>query len=442
MRPRTVTHLVIAMFLLLGLVAEGFTQEQEAPLTVQECVDLALQRNPVLKSAREEINANKQIERAAFKDFLPKFEATYNYTYNKNVPTIVFGGTEIPIGAQDQYDAFIGIRQPIFAGGSIYYNYQLAKLGVDTSKIDYSRRKMDLILDVKITYYNILRTEQNRREAEESVNRLTAHLNDAKDFFAVGLIAKNDVLQSEVQLAQARQDLVRAEQAQRLAVSRMNVILERELDDPLKLAEGLEYRPFPLPFEKGLAMAYEQRPEIIAGKVAVERSEKTISLAESAYFPNISITARYKRSADDSDLNNNPYGIVENVTALTSLTWTFFEWGKTRNLVAESKSRLNQARYALIQVTDSVRLEVKQTFLDLEEAEKNIGFARIAIEQAEENYRLNQERYKVQVATSTDVLDAQGLLTRARTNYYNALAQYDMARARVERVIGLETSNP
>ncbi len=428
--------LAVLCLMLAGFAGSG-RAEGGGALTLQECVDIAVERSPILKAARADVRATGYRRDEAFAGFFPRLEAGYSYQYNHHVPAFVIPGMgEVSIGSQDQYSAFVGLTQPIFAGGSIYYNHELAKLGVDTSNLNCEQLKLDLILSVKTTYYAILGAEKNKLEAEQAVKRLESHLADAQGLFSAGVIAKNDVLQSEVKLAQGRQDLVRAEQALKLNTAQLNMLLTNRIDAPAVLADILEYEPYPATFEDELEKAYKQRPEIAAARSAIQQREKSVELSKSTYYPDINLVLRYQKEADTALLSKNPYGLNENVTALATMSWTFWEWGKTTKMVAESKARANQAQHTFTQVTDSVTLEVKQAFLELETAGKNISVAQLAILQAEENYRLNQERYRVQVATSTEVLDAQTLLTQAHTNYFNALSQYAIAKARVARAVG------
>jgi outer membrane protein TolC len=104
--------------------------------------------------------------------------------------------------------------------------------------------------------------------------------------------------------------------------------------------------------------------------------------------------------------------------------------------VGENKVKVTQAEDSKIQLAEGIILEVQQDFLNMQTAEKNIGVAEKAIEQAEENLRMSEERYKYQVATATDVLDAVTLLAQARVNYYGALSDFNVARARLERAMG------
>jgi len=118
--------------------------------------------------------------------------------------------------------------------------------------------------------------------------------------------------------------------------------------------------------------------------------------------------------------------------------WNFWEWGRTSYGVKEKRSRLSQAELRKKQIVDNIRLEVKNAYLRTQQAEQAIITIEKAIEQAKENYRINQERYKEQVATQTDVLIAQTLLTRTMTNYYNALYAFKISKATLYRVMGQE----
>ena len=123
-----------------------------------------------------------------------------------------------------------------------------------------------------------------------------------------------------------------------------------------------------------------------------------------------------------------------NVQALA--TFTIGDWGKTAYKVGESKVKVTQAEDTKIQLKEGIILEVKNDYLNMLVAEKNIAVAEKAIEQAEENLRMSEERYKYQVATATDVLDAVTLLAQARVNYYGALSDFNVAKARLERAMG------
>ena len=121
-------------------------------------------------------------------------------------------------------------------------------------------------------------------------------------------------------------------------------------------------------------------------------------------------------------------------------SWNFWEWGRTKYRVGASLSREIQSADALTGFKDRIALEVKNAYLSMREAEKRISVTRTAIGQAEENFRINQERYREHIATSTDVIDAQTLLARARADYFGAISDYRIAIARLERAMGISSA--
>jgi outer membrane protein TolC len=119
-------------------------------------------------------------------------------------------------------------------------------------------------------------------------------------------------------------------------------------------------------------------------------------------------------------------------------TWDFWQWGRTFHNVKAQLSRQSQAAFKKDRILDEIRLEVKQSYFKTLEAEKNIDTIETAIELAKENFRINEERYKEQVATATDLLVSQTLLSRTMTNYYNALYDFKIAKAFLYRAMGQE----
>jgi outer membrane protein TolC len=299
--------------------------------------------------------------------------------------------------------------------------------------MDLETVKRDIVLQVREGYYNILRAEKFKDVGVQAVKNFEAQLEVSKAFFDVGLIPKNDLLQSEVRLANAKQVLVRAETDLAVAKSQFNILLRRDVNTPFQIVDILEYKPSPYRFEESLNEALRQRPEIKAAEIQVNQAKETVKIARAGFFPTIDFSASYNRLSDEPLLN----GLTVENRAVTGLaTMTFWEWGKTAYRVGESKVRVNQAEDAKDQLVEVIILEVKQNYLNVLQSEKNVGVAEKSIEQAEENLRLNEERYKYQVATATDVLDAVTLLAQARVNYYGALSEFNVAKARLERSMG------
>jgi len=427
-------------FILLAMVIGGtvWAQSLQEPLTLEESIKIALEKNLRLHSAMEGIRGSKFRQKQAVTNFLPFWTGQYGYT-RYSFPNFIgnFGGGVTGLeraSTPEVYDFNTNLSQPLFTGGLNLANYRLEKFGVDISKADVETVKRDIVLQVREGYFNILRADKFVDVTNQAVKQFEAQLEVSKAFFEVGIIPKNDLLQSEVRLANARQALVGAERDLALAKSSFNILLRRGVNEPLSVVDILEYKPPALRLEDSLDEALRQRPEIKSAGLRVDQAKESVKIAKSEFFPTVSLTGNYSRSSDEYDLHSDLQSERWTLQALATLT--IFDWGKTFYRVGENKVKVTQAEDSKIQLAEGIILEVKQDYLNLMTAEKNIGVAEKAIEQAEENLRMNEERYKYQVATATDVLDAVTLLAQARLNYYSALSDFNIAKARLDRAMG------
>jgi outer membrane protein len=275
--------------------------------------------------------------------------------------------------------------------------------------------------------------------SEQRVIQIASQKEVAENFFEVGMSPLNDLLQAQATLANARQGLIVAQNNLEIAKSQFNIVLRRPVNSPVALEDILDYTPFIHDIDFCLSSARDNRLEIKVADLEAEIAEKEVMLARKDYYPSINLTGRYTRIGDQYDVDGGE-GISDaaswNIQATAQ--WDFWEWGRTSFGVKEKLHRLSQAQYRRAQILDNIELEVKTSFLRTKEGEKNIITVEKAIEQAKENFRINQERFKEQVATTTDVLDAQTLLSDTLTNYFNALYDFKISNATLFRAMGQE----
>jgi outer membrane protein len=411
-------------------------QALQQPLTLEESIKIALERNLPLHSAIMGVEGSEFRRREAITNFLPLWTGQYSFT-RYNTPIVVgivpVSGLGV-VGSRNIYEVNSTIQQPLFTGGLNLANYRSAKLGVDLSKASVETAKRDVVLQVRVGYFNIIRAEKFVDVAKQAVKQFEAQLEVTKAFFDVGIVPKNDVLQAEVRLANAVQALISTENALATAKASFNTLLIREINTPFEVVDILAYKPFPLGFEAALEEALRQRPEIKAAQVNIDQAKENVKAAKSGFFPTISLAGNYARVSDAAALNSDSTTERWTIQALASLT--LFDWGNTAYKVGENKVKVTQAEDSKTQLILSITFEVKNDYLNMLVAEKSLGVAQKAIEQAEENLRMNEERYKYQVATQTDVLDAVTLLAQARVNYYGALSDFNVAEAQLERGMG------
>ena len=440
---------LVLRFGLLGMVLFiwPITAQSETPakiLTMEESVQWAFKESSQLKTAQEAIQGAEFKKKQAQTGFLPKLSTQYSYYYINAPQTVTIPAqnnglipeSTLTLGSQNNYAFYTILEQPVFTGLALTRTYELAKLGLDVSRIKFEQEKVTLAYKVKEAYWNILKSQKIRSVAEQTVLQITDHVRVAKDFYAVGLIPLNDLLKSQVQLADAQQNLVRAENSVLLALANFNTLLRFPLEKETKIQDILKYNPFGDSLETCQAEALQKRPEIKETETQLEIARKNIQLAQSEYYPQVVLQSRYIKQGDTPAVSGSLFVQADNWDVTAALKWTFWEWGRTHYLVQEKISQREQVKEALTQIKDLIRLEVKEAYLSLREAEKNIGVAEKTIEQAEENFRISQVRYREQVTTSLEVLDAQTLLAQAKNNAYQALYAYNLAQSRLTRAIG------
>jgi outer membrane protein len=434
----------IGLVLVFFIMAQGVTAAEKV-FTLDESIETALKQSTLIRAAQEGVLGAEAQKKEAFTGFLPKLSTSYNYTRLNSEPystmppwpPLTTSPSRLVVGTQDNYTWAVEARQPLFAGGGIAANYEAGKIGFEISKMEKDAVTQDIVQEVRVAYFNILKAEKLLGVASQSLEQLQAHRNVAQNFFDVGLIPRNDLLQSEVQVANGEQSLIRAENSVALTKAKFNTILRRNINDPVRVEDILAYRPYNPGIEDCIKAAMENRPEIKSQTLKVDQAKSLVKLARSDFFPTVSAVGHYERGGDTPGVAGTPFKDSENWYVMGVANWTFWEWGKTKYRVDASRSRENLSIDLLNNTRDQVALEVKNAYLVMQESEKQVMVAKKAIEQAQENFRINEERYREQVATSTDVLDAQTLLTRAKSDYANALSEYNISHVRLERAMGV-----
>jgi len=425
--------------------ANGFAEEADKQnyFTLESAIQEALKNNYQVKIKKEQVDEARHVKDQARADFFPKLSTNYSYTRLDEAtvsPAVPLGaGLSIParaVNTEDNYQWRTSVRQPVFTGFALLSTYELTKLGIDRSEWELEQEKLNLVLTVKDSYFNILRADIAVNVVRQEMDALESHLEVARNFYEVGIIPINELLKAEVELANAAQNLVRAQNSARNVRAFFNNVLARPTNLPVAVEDISAYRPVVFNLEEAMDKALLHRPEMKLVNIALLQADQQIRLAASRYYPEVSVFADYIKEGDTLGVSGSGFHDDERWQAGGLLTWTFWEWGKTKSAVRERMSEKLQLMETRESIRQNINLELIQAGLELDQADKNIPTTRKAVEQAEENLRVTQERYKAQVTTTTEVLDAQALLTRARTNYYNALIDHHLAEARLQRAVG------
>lgn len=423
-----------------------FAEEQQAPvveLNLQQAMEKAFNTNPAIKisgyekeSAQADYNATRQgrgititgqhsTTRGGYDDYMP--------IYGTDGQTVI-GQTK---GIGNNHSNTITASIPIYTGGRISGAIDQAEANFKYFEVGQQKAYNDMRETVTNGYYTMLQADNLQNLNRESVNRLEEHLKNVQAQYAVGVVAKVDVLRSEVELADAQQTLIKAENAYQIAEANLNKIIGMPMDTTLKLQDSLQYTPYDNDMQYCLDYAAQHRPELEQAKQGVEAAKGALKVARSGHMPQVSANASQKWSDNNwpGDENGN-WGVG------VSVSMNIFDTGVTLSKIHGAEADLAKAEETYRDTVDAVMLDVRSTYLGLREAEKRINTTQVAVSKAEEDFHIAQVRYMAGVGTNTDVLDAQVALTDAQNNYVQSLYDYNTSKTALETAIGVPMEFP
>ena len=248
-------------------------------------------------------------------------------------------------------------------------------------------------------------------------------------------MAKSDVLSSQVQLANAKQALVTAQNNYDVAMATLNNLIGLPTNTVLNIDDQLKYNKYDLDLQKCTDYALLNRPDGVAGDYSVRQAEAAVEVAKAGRRPTVNLAAS-KTIAGESPFKDN-HTSSDVWSAGLNASWNFFDNNVTGAAIHAAEAALRSAQEEAAATKENIQLDVRTAFLDLNAAEKNIATTAVAVEQAEEDYKIAQVRYSAGVDTNLSVMDAQEKLTSARTNYYQALYQYNTSKAALDKAMGI-----
>ncbi|BBO70267.1 transporter [Desulfosarcina alkanivorans] len=425
-------------FFWLGVVVPTYGDENTAPpdMDLEKTVAQALEANISAQISKQRTRAADAVVKARKAELLPTFSTQYNYTRNDEprfsvIPTV---GVVQP---EDEYAWVTSVTQPLFTGFALTNQYRLARMGLDAARLNEALVHQDIVFDAKRVYFLLLQAQKLEAVAQEAVTMLEAQTEVAVNYHEVGMTPLNDLLKTKVELANARQDLVAAQNTLEIARADFNLLLRRPIGTPVTPVDVLDYAPLSRTLAECLKTAERGRLEVAVADVEIRIREKEVTLAKKDYYPTVQVQGNYYRLGTDWQVDGGE-GIDDSSfwDIQAQARWDFWQWGKTGHGVAEKKSNLAEARLSRIRLLDNIQRQVKQAWLKADEFEKNIATVQSAIAQAREGFRISEALFKEQMATSTDVLDARTQLSETMTRYYNALYDFQIAVAALDRAMG------
>jgi outer membrane protein len=438
------------LFVILILTAgtAGIAQEKVS-LTAEQAIASGMENSKSLHSSMMKVEYADAKSSETTNMLFPTLKFSGSYTRLSEVPPFEIGPFG-PIMPQkitispavfDNYSMRLTLQQPIFTGLRLLNSSKLASYSADAASDDYEKDKVDLIYNIQNSYWNVFKAIESKKVVDENVEQVKSHLKDVQNFFAQGIVTKNEVLKVEVQLSNIQVMQIDVLNNVRLSMIALNSLIGLPLETQIEIASPAEHQPNEYGDLNSLVQkAMENRSDLKAMDMRVKASETGVSIARAGWFPQIFLVGNYNYARPNQRIFPTQDKFKDTWDVSLSASLDIWNWGATIHQTDQAQAQLSQARDGYAQIKDGITLDVTQSYFNFNQSKERISVAQKGVSQAEENYRITNDKFKSGLALNSDLLDAEAAQMQSKWNYVQALVDFNLADARLQKAIGLQSN--
>jgi len=442
---KVVLSLAVAWLPLMAASAQP--EAQPSPLTLQQAVNVALEKNPQRKAAIADTKAASAEVREARSFLLPHLSFSETATRGDD-PVYVFSSklrqqrftaadfalnklnTPQPFG---DFTTRFGGSWNLFDSFATWHGVSRAKHLNEAVKHQLDRTNQEIVFRVVTSYYDVLLAAKQLEVADQSAKTAQSIMDSSQARFESGLAVESDLLTAKVRRAARQQEVIRARNTLEVARAQLNTAMGIPIESPHRFTEGLAEYLLPIPALQDVEnQALTNRPDLkrIASEEAAQR--QSVSMAKSSFGPRVNAFAGWEMDNPRfiaGGGGNHWMGGIE-------VQFDIFQGGAKRAALSRQRA-LEEKLVAMKQgASDAVRFEVRRAYYDVDASRQQIEVARAAIAQAQESLRINQDRYNGGLTTITDLLGAEDAARRSQTDYWEAIYHFRTSYANLELASG------
>ena len=404
-------HAVRLLMMMLALGLAGAASAEPA-LSLQQAVNMALERNPILQSSRTEIQAAKANERGA--------KTLTN-------PDIIITPS---IAGSAGSDEVLSVIQPLEVNGQRKIRGRIAQAETRATEAGSRSTERDLIRSVKQAYWDIA-------QAQNIVDLNAANVKLAESLYQsavrqrdVGTAPGSQVIKTQVELTRAQQDLSRAESELVQTKSVLNTLLARSPDTPVDISDKLTFEPLTADASTMQTVAEKNRPELAESQAILQARKGEIDAAKARRRPDLALQLRQESFGGDGGLG-------------VGISLPLLDWGSAKADRKRAEAAAGAQQHRVEAVRNSIALDVDSALRDIRRSELLISqYQDGVLTQAEQLFEMAQKGFAAGATGYLDVLEAQRTLRNTRTDYYTALADHRKALAQLEWALGTDITTP
>ena len=423
------------------LATIGFAQDKV--LTLDQCVQLGMENSNELKISKAKVESSDAKITEANSHLLPQLKFQASYMRLSNIPPIAISLDFLPQPVEiapvilNNYNLKLSLQQPLFTGFRLWSVKSIASNNYQASNFEYNKDLNEVAFKIQNAFWNYYKAEHIKKLIKENLKLTKKHLEDTKNFVERSLATRNDLLKLQVQYSNTELQLIEADNNVDIARSNLN----KQLNLPLEASTGIEANQIDTTYNNYelsdlIKKAHSNRNDLKSLEYRLEASDKGITAANSGWYPSIYLVGDYYYSRPNQRIFPAVDKFKDTWDVGVSLQWDIWNWGFTSSQSTQAEQQKIQVEASLSQLKDVVELEVYQSFLTYKRANDKIRVSRLTVEQASENYRITHQKYEQQLATSTDLIDAEVALLQAKTSLTTSLVDYQLAKVKLDKAIG------
>ncbi len=437
----SINKIIAVLIAVVLLAGQGFGQEKKH-LTLDESIQIGLKNSKTLHASKMRVLAAAAMVSETGTSRLPSLQLSASYTRLSSVPPFSvntpFGKFDISPAIFDNYNVKLSLQQPIFTGFKLSSGYKMADYASKAQKQEYTKDEQDLVYNIKSAYWVLFKANKFKEAIDENVQQVKAHLEDVKNFYKQGLATKNDVLKVEVQLSEAQLKQIDTRNSVKMAEINLDNIIGIPLSTEVDIQKNVNTQKEETPEDLDILIkkAMGNRPELKAMRYKVDASKSGITLAESNRYPQVFLAGNYYYSKPNQRIlptRNEFYGTWD---VSVGLSFDIWNWGKTGDQTDRAEAQYEESKDGLASLKDALTLEVTQDYYNLIKAKEKTLVAEQSVNQAEENYRVTDDRFKQGLTLNSELLDAEVALMQSKTNYAQSIVDYELAQAKLAKSTG------
>ena len=410
---------------------------QQFQLTLEKSLEIGLESSKEIKLSESSLASADARLTEVSSNLYPQLSVGLNYNHLSEIPVQfnmpVFPASTSPINA---LYANATVEQPLFTGLKLISLKNAAEYSKEASIVQSSQAINNKAFAIHISFWNLHKAEKLVEALTENIVTLEKHLKDTESFLQNGLATKNDLLKLKVRVAETRTNLIEIENALEIARAQYNKNIGYPLDQKTEIMVA-DYEEYSVKYEYNaiLEEAMKSRSELETNRYQSMAANEKITAARSTWFPQIAAFGSFNYlKVDGADLLKSDWTNFWMVGV--GVKWNIWDWWKTSSVTEQAEQQFNQAELTSQILKENIEVEVYKNYLQLKSEASKVEVSKLRVESAEENYRIINNKYETQLATSTDLIDADTELLDAKTKSITSFIDLKIATVFLEKSIG------